>query len=121
MVCPKCNDIYSAAIGLWLCPKCKVPLNDSDADTPPATVRGISADKVLIDNVKQTLEDKSTTRDKIKQAVIDAIGKDRPFMDVADIAEEITQNVMGIMAQNTQEVCGYCGKPKNSPSYFLQA
>jgi len=127
MVCPKCNeqhDIYSAIIGpclarikLWLCPKCKVALNGSDADIPPTTESGISADKVLIDDVEQTLGDKSTTRDKIKQAVIDVIGKDRPFMDVADIAEEITQNVMGIMAQNTQEVCEYCGKPKNSPNY----
>jgi hypothetical protein len=74
-------------------------------------IRGISADKVLINDVEQTLEY------KIKQAIIDTIGSDRPFMSVPDVAGEITQNVMGVIEQNTQGACEYCGKPKNSPNH----
>lgn len=43
MICPKCSnqfDIYNAIIaedkeneGRWICPECKVPLNDTDAVT----------------------------------------------------------------------------------------
>ena len=126
MICPKCNqqyDIYNAIVaedgenkGKWICPECKVPLHYSDAGIPPITIDGI---KVSIDDVEQVLEDKSkeTIRSKIKQTIINTIGEDRPFMDVEDIAEEITQTVVEIMAQDAQGVCEYCGTPENSPNY----
>ena len=75
MICPKCNQQYNAIVaedgenkGKWICPECKVPLHYSDAGIPPITIGGISHDKVLIDDVEQTLEDKSkeTIRSKIK-------------------------------------------------------
>lgn len=113
MVCPKCSkkhDVPSNKIpypsneGHFLCPDCRAPLGCSSD-----TIRGISADKVLIDDAEQTF------KDKIKQAITDIIGEDRPFMVVSDIAEEVTQNVMGIIEQSTQGACEHCRKPENSP------
>lgn len=44
-------------------------------------------------------------RERIKQAIISSIGEDRPFMDVPDIAEEITCSVMEIIKDGaTKEV-----------------
>lgn len=122
MMCPKCSnqfDIYNAVIaegkeneGRWICPECKVPLNDSDVTTK---LDALLADSATV--CKVPLEVVQTIEEKVKQAIEGTIGKDRPFMDVPDIAEEITQNVMGIIGQNTQGACEYCGKPKNSPNY----
>lgn len=124
MICPKCNnqfDIYNAVIAEdkenkeeWVCPECKVHLNDSDTATTlrdkiQQTAHQVLSSKlspIIKDEVKQATKhfvgskNDQATRDAIMQAITDIIGEDRPFMDVPFVADEIAQNVMRIVEQN---------------------
>lgn len=46
------------------------------------------------------MNEKQCPGNDLKETIVKIIGKDRPFMDVPDVAEEIAQNILPIIEQH---------------------